>query len=115
MVADLQAKGVPVSFDGKDKLTFGPEVTDENGNQIGTIDVIRGAGAAGAGWAWQPLGGAPVDPLASAVGGGAADPVAMTLAQQMGIDTSNPLWKQILDQLIAEQSGEQLPHATVRV
>jgi hypothetical protein len=57
MVADLQAKGVPVQFDGKDKLTFGPEVTDENGNQIGTIDVIRGAGAAGAGWAWQPLGG----------------------------------------------------------
>lgn len=118
MVTDLQSKGVPVTFDGKDKLTFGPEVTDENGNQIGTIDVIRGAGAAGAGWAWQPLGGVPTaDPLATAVGGSVADPVAMTLAQQLGIDTTNPLWKQILDQLIADQSGQTgntPPHATIQ-
>jgi hypothetical protein len=53
----LQGQGVDVKQGGGngDLLEFGAGVTDENGNPIGSIDVGRGFGAAGSGWAWQPL------------------------------------------------------------
>lgn len=106
---------------------LGHEVLDVKGDKMlvrnwqgeGWVDFLVNADGANPQLAWQAEGGAgAADPLASAVGGSAADPVAMTLAQQLGIDTSNPLWKQILDQLIADQSGQTgntPPHATVRV
>jgi hypothetical protein len=53
----LQGQGVDVRQGGSngDLLEFGAGITDENGNPIGSIDVGRGFGAAGSGWAWQPL------------------------------------------------------------
>jgi hypothetical protein len=62
---ELRGMGIDVTQGGKngDLLVFGNEVVDDQGNAIGTIDVGRGFGASGSGWAWQPEGGG---------GGGAA-------------------------------------------
>jgi hypothetical protein len=53
----LRSQGVDVTQGGGngDTLQFGAGITDENGNPIGNIDVGRGFGAAGSGWAWQPM------------------------------------------------------------
>jgi hypothetical protein len=53
----LRSQGVDVQQKGSngDILGFGSGVVDENGNLIGDIDVGRGFGAAGSGWAWQPI------------------------------------------------------------
>jgi hypothetical protein len=57
----MQGQGVDVRQGGSngDLLEFGQGVVDENGNPIGTIDVGRGFGAEGSGWAWQPGGAGP--------------------------------------------------------
>jgi hypothetical protein len=78
----LQGQGVDVQQGGGngDLLTFGSGITDENGNPIGTIDVGRGFGADGSGWAWQPqsVGGG------MAGGGGGTDlNGAFNILQQM--------------------------------
>lgn len=53
----LRSQGVDVQQGGSngDLLNFGAGIVDENGNPIGGIDVGRGFGAAGSGWAWQPI------------------------------------------------------------
>jgi hypothetical protein len=53
----LRGQGVDVQQQGSlgDILNFGAGVVDENGNPIGQIDVGRGFGAGGSGWAWQPM------------------------------------------------------------
>jgi len=58
-VEELRANGFDVQQGGSkgDLLVFGPGV-EQDGQVIGTIDVGRGFGAAGSGWAWQPQGGA---------------------------------------------------------
>lgn len=63
---ELRGMGIDVTQGGRngDLLEFGAGVVDDNGNAIGTVDVGRGFGAAGSGWAWQPGG---------ATGGGGGD------------------------------------------
>lgn len=56
---ELRGMGIDVTQGGRngDLLEFGADVVDDQGNPIGAIDVGRGFGAAGSGWAWQPTGG----------------------------------------------------------
>lgn len=96
----LEAQGYKVNWVKGDKA----EVSGWQGT--GVVDFLKNADGANPEFQWLVEGGggaAGADPLASAIGGSAADPVAMQLAQQLGIDTSNPLWAQILQQLIDEQ------------
>jgi hypothetical protein len=53
----LRGQGVDVQQKGSngDILSFGSNVVDDQGNLIGDIDVGRGFGAGGSGWAWQPI------------------------------------------------------------
>lgn len=106
MIADLQSKGVPLQWDGKDKITFGPEVTDENGNQIGTIDIIRGAGAAGAGWAWQPTGGDMQGATGSAMGTG-GDPYQTLSGLQAGAMQGDTYSQRVLYYLMQQLGLDQ--------
>jgi hypothetical protein len=76
------------------------------------IDVVENAGSGEAAWQWGDLPGAgaagpsgPVNPalLQQAAQGASSDDLA--LAQSLGIDTSNPLWKQMFAQWYGEQAN----------
>jgi hypothetical protein len=72
-------------------------------NGISDFDVARDYGQGG--WQWAPEGGQGADPMQAALG--ASSPEEEQYAQAMGIDTSNPLWRQIFEQLQAEALGTQ--------
>lgn len=80
ITAELNAMGIPATFDGKDKIDFG--------DGYGFIDVLVNAekGKGGDSWAWQPGGGGAVG---GASQGGAAGVGAVGLPQ--GADLSNIL------------------------
>jgi hypothetical protein len=72
----------------------------------GFVDFLQDADGANPMLAWQPdsIGG---DPMAMNYGGAAqgGDPAAMNLAQQLGIDTNDPLWEKILNDLLNGGDG----------
>jgi hypothetical protein len=86
-------------FDGKDKITGIPG--------LGAIDVYQGASVGANVPQWLDLAaeqrGAGADPVQLALG--ASSPEEEALAQSLGIDTSNPLWRQIFEELQAEALG----------
>ncbi len=87
----------------------GDKIHVDNGagefNGVSDIDAIQGFHSGNPMWAYQPEGGggATPGPLAQAIAP-QADPVAQNLAKQLGIDTNNPLWQQILQQLLNSPS-----------
>jgi hypothetical protein len=78
------------------------------------IDVVENAGSAEAAWQWgdQPGQAAPSGPLNPALlqqAAQGASPDDLALAQSLGIDTSNPLWRQMFEAWYGQQQGTPAP------
>ena len=99
---------------------LGYTVTDVNGDKftanaregMGTFDFLQDAGGANPMLAWQlqdGSGGPMGNPMEAAILGTPIDPTEQALANELGIDTSSPLWRQLLDALMSGQDPNALP------
>jgi hypothetical protein len=90
---------------GGDTYRFNSQDPEFNG--MYEFDLVRGLDSGNGQWNFEPVQGqgAGMDPMQQALG--AARPEDEQYARAMGIDTSNPLWRQIFEQLQAESLGGQ--------
>jgi hypothetical protein len=103
----LRGQGVDVQQSGGngDVLSFGSGITDENGNLIGDIDVGRGFGAGGSGWAWQPMGGG--QPGGQGQGGGDINSAFAFLQQNVAPNASKEQMEAAITQAFSSVPGFQ--------
>jgi hypothetical protein len=94
---------------GQDTYRFNSN--DPAFNGMFEFDLVRGFDTGNGQWNFEPVNGGGAqgapggfqDPMMAALGG--ANPEEEQYAQALGVDTSNPLWRQILEQLQAESLG----------
>lgn len=85
---------------------------DQAFNGVTDIDAIIGSKTGNGVWGYQPEGGATDAGVAASQAGGLMDdPVQLQLAQQLGVDTNTPYWKQILQNLMDSMAQGQAGRA----
>lgn len=110
-MAALNASGL-----GQFSRTSDDKVHVENGdprfNGLTDIDLIQGFGTGNGLWNFEDANGGGQQPggfnAAAAFGQTSYTPQEEQLAQSLGLDTNNPMWRQILEQLTS--GGAQAPH-----
>jgi hypothetical protein len=96
---------------GSDTYRFNSD--DPSFNGITEFDLIRGFDTGNGQWNFEPVQGGPQggDPalMAAIAPQGFANPQEQELAASLGLDTNNPLWRQILEQLVSGAGGGDQP------
>lgn len=105
-IAALNALGlghVTRSGDSRDKVHI--EGGDPRFNGLTDIDLIQGYGTGAGKLNFEDAnGGQGMDPMAQAMGAPSED--ALAQAAMLGVDTNNPMWQEILEQLQGELQGQ---------